>query len=223
MRLLLPAGADIYANATAVGNTELFQLVLNDLTKQACFRSSSGTYLGAGPKDAVVSTSTQDKGVWFSLQYQEQKVTLRTADNRYVATRPNGQLLLAPEAAGKKEMFLLLLVNRPLLILQSEAGFVGLFPGTQRLDGNRPAYDASVLTFSEDGFCHFTVAHKYWSLDKDGLVMASGDRPSDFTLQFVSSSCLVLKAPNSKYLVAEAGGRLWAGASDAASATPFHY
>ncbi|XP_074921118.1 fascin-like isoform X1 [Chelonoidis abingdonii] len=215
-------GADIYANAMSVGNTEIFQLLLNDVTKQACFRSSSGTYLAAGPKDSVVSTSTQDKGVWFSLQYQEQRVTLRMADGRHVATRPNGQLLLVPEAAGKEE-FLLLLVNRPLLILQSEAGFVGLFPGTQRLDGNRPVYDASTLTLGEDGFCHFRVANKYWSLDQDGLVMASGDHPSNFVLQFVSSNCLVLKAPNSKYLVAEAGGRLWAGASNAASATPFHY
>lgn len=67
------------------------------------------------------------------------------------------------------------------------------------------------------------AANKYWSLDKDGLVMASEDHPSNFSLQFVSSSCLVLKAPNKKYLVVEAGGRLWAGASDAASATPFRY
>ncbi|XP_030416714.1 fascin-like isoform X2 [Gopherus evgoodei] len=147
-------GADIYANAMSVGNTEIFQLLLNDVTKQACFRSSSGTYLAAGPKDSVVSTSTQDKGVWFSLQYREQRVILRMADGRHMATRPNGQLLLVPEAAGKEE-FLLLLVNRPLLILQSEAGFVGLFPGTQRLDGNRPVYDASALTLGEDGFCHF--------------------------------------------------------------------
>ncbi|XP_029767088.1 fascin-like [Terrapene carolina triunguis] len=177
-------GADIYANAMSVGNTEIFQLLLNDVTKQACFRSSSGTYLAVGPKDSVVSTSTQDKGVWFSLQYREQRVTLRMADGRHMATRPNGQLLLVPEAAGKGEEFLLLLVNRPLLILQSEVGFVGLFPGTQRLDGNRPAYDASALTLGEDGFCHFRVANKYWSLDQDGLVMASGDHPSNFTLQF---------------------------------------
>ncbi|XP_065447863.1 fascin-like isoform X3 [Chrysemys picta bellii] len=94
-------GADIYANATSVGNTEIFQLLLNDVTKQACFRSSSGTYLAVGPKDSVVSTSTQDKGVWFSLQYREQRVTLRMADGRHMATRPNGQLLLVPEAAGR--------------------------------------------------------------------------------------------------------------------------
>ncbi|XP_074812756.1 fascin-like [Natator depressus] len=93
-------GADIYANAMSVGNTEIFQLLLNDVTKQACFRSSSGTYLAVGPNDSVVSTSTHDKGVWFSLQYREQRVTLRMADGRQVATRPNGQLLLVPEAAA---------------------------------------------------------------------------------------------------------------------------
>lgn len=44
MSCLLPAGADVYANTMSVGNTELFQLLLND-AKQACFRSFSGAYL----------------------------------------------------------------------------------------------------------------------------------------------------------------------------------
>lgn len=65
--------------------------------------------------------------------------------------------------AGKKEKFLLLLVNRPQLILQSEAGFVGRSPGTQRLDGNRPAPDVNTVTLNEDGFYHFRIGEEVWA------------------------------------------------------------
>ncbi|XP_006264658.2 fascin [Alligator mississippiensis] len=215
-------GADVYANTMSVGNTELFQLLLND-AKQACFRSFSGAYLATSPSDGMVSCTNQSKQVWFELQYKEQQVTLKAVDGRYVALRPNGQILLLPEGAGKKEKFLLLLVNRPQLILQSEAGFVGRSPGTQRLDGNRPAPDVNTVTLNEDGFYHFRIANKYWSIDKNGLIMVNGDQGSNFTLQFVASGCLAIKAPNNKYLVAEGGGRLWTGTTDVGAATRFHF
>nr|XP_014431317.1 fascin-like [Pelodiscus sinensis] len=216
-------GADVSAGATAVGDTEVFQLLINEATKETCFRSCSGNYIGVDSSDILVSTSAQDKSVWFSLQYQAQRATLRSAENRYVTIRPNQRMMVYPDLPGKVTEFLLMLVNRPLVILQSEFGFVGLCPGTQRLDGNRPDYDASVMMITEDGHYRFRIENKNWTMDKDGLIMLTGERGSDFIIQFASSSCLVMKAPNNKYLVAEAGGRLWAGAVDVASATPFRY
>ncbi|KAL8182834.1 UNVERIFIED_CONTAM: hypothetical protein K2H54_003011 [Gekko kuhli] len=91
-------GADLYANAMAVGNTEVFQLLFDDDTKRACFRGYCGTYMALGPNDCIVSSKQKDKNVWFELQYQDQKVVLRIGD-KYVSMRPNGQLLAIPKAA----------------------------------------------------------------------------------------------------------------------------
>ncbi|XP_054825998.1 fascin-like [Eublepharis macularius] len=215
-------GADIYANAMAVGNTEIFQLLFDDDTKRVCFRGYCGTYMSLGPNDCIISSKQKDRNVWFELQYQDQKVVLRICD-KYVSMRPNGQLMAIPKAAGKSEEFLMVLVNRPLLVLHTDAGYVGLCPGMKRLEANCVSFVASNLSLTEEGYYNFQIGSQYWVLDKDGQVMVTSDQPSNFTIQFASSTCVIIKAPNNKFFVADLGGRLWAGASDAASATLFHY
>ncbi|KAH0621068.1 hypothetical protein JD844_022086 [Phrynosoma platyrhinos] len=214
-------GADLYANAMAVGNTEIFQLLFDNATKKVCFRGYCGTYMSLGPNDCIVSNSKQDNNVWFDLQYQDQKVMLRIGD-KYVSMRPNGQLLAIPKVAGKIEDFLLLLVNRPLLVLHSDAGYVGLCSDLRRLEGNCVSYVASSLSLTEEGYYNFQIGSKYWALEKDGQIAITNDRPTNFTIQFASSNCLIIRAGN-RFLVAEQGGRLIAGASDASGATLFHY
>ncbi|XP_070591989.1 fascin-like [Erythrolamprus reginae] len=215
-------GADLYATAMAVSNTEIFQLLFDDATKKVCFRGHSGTYMSLGPNDCIISSSKQDKNVWFELQYQDQKVLLHMGD-KYVSMRPNGQLLAVPKAAGKSEDFLLVLVNRPLLILHSDAGYVGRTADLKRLEGNCADYVLSSLSLSDEGYYNFQIDGKYWALDKDGQILVTSDRPGNFSLQFVSSSSLIIKASNNKYLMADQGGRVWTGSTDASNATLFHY
>lgn len=58
---------------------------------------------------------------------------------------------------GKSEDFLLVLVNRPLLILHSDAGYVGLTSDMKRLEGNCADYVLSSLSLSDEGYCNFQV------------------------------------------------------------------
>uniref|UniRef100_A0ACB8G1X5 Uncharacterized protein n=1 Tax=Sphaerodactylus townsendi TaxID=933632 RepID=A0ACB8G1X5_9SAUR len=94
-------GADLYANAMAVGNTEIFQVLFDDDTKRVCFRGYCGTYMALGPNDCIVSSKQKDRNVWFELKYQDQKVMLTIGD-KYVSMRPNGQLMAIPKAAGTR-------------------------------------------------------------------------------------------------------------------------
>uniref|UniRef100_A0ACB8G2F6 Uncharacterized protein n=2 Tax=Sphaerodactylus townsendi TaxID=933632 RepID=A0ACB8G2F6_9SAUR len=93
----------------------------------------------------------------------------------------------------------------------------------KRLEANCVSYVASSLSLMEEGYYNFQIGSNYWALDKDGQVMVTSDQPSNFTIQFASSTCIIIKASNNKFFVADMGGRLWAGASDAAGATLFHY
>lgn len=65
------------------------------------------------------------------------------------------KLSLTP--AGKCEDFLLLLVNRPLLVLHSDAGYVGLSSGVKHLEGNCVSYVASSLSLNEEGYYNFQI------------------------------------------------------------------
>lgn len=58
---------------------------------------------------------------------------------------------------GKSEDFLLVLVNRPLLILHSDAGYVGLTSDMKRLEGNCADYVLSSLSLSDDGYYNFQI------------------------------------------------------------------
>uniref|UniRef100_A0A4W3I8G4 Fascin-like n=1 Tax=Callorhinchus milii TaxID=7868 RepID=A0A4W3I8G4_CALMI len=82
------------------------------------------------------------------------KANSKTSDGKFVTTKSNGQLAVAP---GPAQEFILQLTNRPLLILQSDYGFVGFGPGTSRLDGNRCTHEASKLSCDEDGYYQFKL------------------------------------------------------------------
>ncbi|MEE6508578.1 hypothetical protein FKM82_021972 [Ascaphus truei] len=218
-------GADIYANRTEIGDTETLQILLTSPPCKACFRSINNSYLTCGPRDVIISGTAQDDQSWFELQYNGEKASFLAGDGRYITVKPNGQLALGPNTAGPAEQFVLLLVNRPLLILQSDFGFVAFAPGTDRLDGNRPFYNASKLSTDDSGFCQLKEAStdKYWALDKEDRVTATGENPINFTLEFTGSATLILRAPNGKYMVAEQGGSFKARGTNAGAATHFRY
>uniref|UniRef100_A0A4W3II28 Fascin-like n=1 Tax=Callorhinchus milii TaxID=7868 RepID=A0A4W3II28_CALMI len=105
----------------------------------------------------LVSLAVLTDNCWFSLVYNGPRVGIKTSDGKFVTTKSNGQLAVAPGSSGPAQEFILQLTNRPLLILQSDYGFVGFGPGTSRLDGNRCTHEASKLSCDEDGYYQFKL------------------------------------------------------------------
>ncbi|XP_069757822.1 fascin-like isoform X3 [Narcine bancroftii] len=153
------------------------------------------------------------------------KVIIKTGDGKILTTQSTGQLGVGHSTADDSQEFILKLVNRPLLILKSDFGFVAFGSGTQRLDGNRPMYEASRMTSDEDGYYQFKLVStdKYWELDKDGYITGTGEQPINFIIQLVGSNVLILKGPNGKYIITHQSGDFKATGEDAKSATMFLY
>uniref|UniRef100_A0A4W3II19 Fascin-like n=1 Tax=Callorhinchus milii TaxID=7868 RepID=A0A4W3II19_CALMI len=110
-----------------------------------------------GPKNLLVSLAVLTDNCWFSLVYNGPRVGIKTSDGKFVTTKSNGQLAPVTLSPGPAQEFILQLTNRPLLILQSDYGFVGFGPGTSRLDGNRCTHEASKLSCDEDGYYQFKL------------------------------------------------------------------
>ncbi|XP_069757842.1 fascin-like isoform X5 [Narcine bancroftii] len=218
-------GTDVYAHETQVTETEIFQIIINNTTRKACFRGISMDYLSVGPQNTIVTSRIVTDDCWFNIVYKGPKVIIKTGDGKILTTQSTGQLGVGHSTADDSQEFILKLVNRPLLILKSDFGFVAFGSGTQRLDGNRPMYEASRMTSDEDGYYQFKLVStdKYWELDKDGYITGTGEQPINFIIQLVGSNVLILKGPNGKYIITHQSGDFKATGEDAKSATMFLY
>ncbi|XP_067902951.1 fascin-like [Heterodontus francisci] len=221
----LRPGADVCAHHSQVTVSEIFQIIINNTTRKACFRGISKDYLAVGPQNVIVASSILTDDCWFNIVYNGPKVTMKTGDGKFLTTKCTGQLVVGYLTDGDSQEFILKLTNRPLLILQSDFGFVAFGSGTQRLDGNRPMCEASRVTSDENGYYQFKLVStdKYWEMDKDGFINGTGEQPNNFIIQLVGSNVLILKAPNGKYMIAQQSGDFKAIGEDAKSATMFLY
>ncbi|XP_067854367.1 fascin-like [Heptranchias perlo] len=218
-------GPAVYSNINDIQDAGIFQIMMDSTTKKVCFQNISNYYLAVGAKGFIEICKILEFHCWFQIVYNGEKAALKTSDGRYVTVNAGGQLLVGPHIIGKQEEFILKLANRSQLILQSDFGFIGIMPGNQRLVCNRPMYEASKITLTENGFYQFKVVSvdKYWEVDEEGLITATGEVPINFTIELITSDQMILKGPNGKYIVAGSDGSFKAVGEDAKSATLFRY
>jgi len=79
----------------------------------------------------------------FAIEWQDDgSIGVRATNGRYVTARMNGSLYAVSDALGDRERFIMTIVNRPLLVLRCDYGFVGFrTPNNPRYECNKAYYD----------------------------------------------------------------------------------
>ena len=136
-------------------------------------------------------------------------------------------------------------VNRPMLVLKSEQGFVGYKNGSScKLECNKANYEAIQVERGPLGLVYFkgkwitemslwhsfTVlsllgigqSGRYWQINSDGIT-ADGDTPEGFYLELREPSKLCIKSGDGAYLMADKNGVFTAGSRDSAMATRWEF
>lgn len=179
-------GIDLSANQDEEGDQEVFQLEMTPEDRKCAFRTVAGKYWTLTASGGLQCTATSKSvDTFFELEWCEGRVRMRAANGKYVMAKKNGQLAATLENAEEAEQFLMKLINRPIIVLRGEHGFIGSRKaGTATLDSNRASYDIFQLEFHDGAYSFKDSQGQYWSVGDDMAVTASSAVPVHFLLEF---------------------------------------
>lgn len=176
--------------------------------------------------DVKASSSKRVDAAFFGIDWHGSHVSFQAASGSYVTIKPNGKLAPSADSIGEKEKFLLQLVNRSLLILRGEHGFVGMRgPTTARLECNRSSYEVFKLHFEDGKYKLEGRNGKFAKIDGELNVNLSGssDDCTTFYLEFREHTKMCIKADNGMYLKGESNGAFTANGESPDKSTLWEY
>ncbi|XP_045568442.1 fascin isoform X2 [Salmo salar] len=220
-------GMDLSANQDEEGDQEVFQVEMSRDTgnRKCAFRTAAGKYWTLTSTGGLQCTaSTKSANSHFDLEWCDGKVSLKASNGKYVAAKRNGQLAATVDTAGEAEQFLMKLINRPIIVLRGEHGFIGCRKvGTGTLDSNRSSYDVFRLEFKDGGYSLRDSLGKFWCVGEESAVVCSGDTPTYFLFELCDYNKMAVRAPGGRYLKGDHAGVLKANAEGVDNATLWEY
>lgn len=202
-------GMDISANQTEEAETETFQAqYLQDKSKWVIRTNGSKYWAMVNPGSGIQANSKEIKdSSLFDIQWQGDGTVGFVAQNgKYISHKSTGALVATSDTLDEKERYKVKITNRPNLILRGPHGFVGIKPNGEYVC-NKAQYSLILLEGNNDGTYYMKDSNgKYWSLSDDCHVIADGDVPTAFTIEFHRQTHISIKGPNQRYIRGEQNG-----------------
>ncbi|XP_061685966.1 fascin [Syngnathoides biaculeatus] len=219
-------GMDLSANQDEEGDQEVFQLEMSPEDRKCSLKTSAGKCWTLTPAGGLqCAEADKSANTSFELEWRDGHVCVRAANGKYVTAKKNGQLAATVDNKGDAEQFFVKLINRPLIVLRSEHGFIGARKaGGATLDSNRASYDVFRLHFQDRAYALQDCEGKWWRAGEDATVSCSADGVgARFLFELCDVDKMAVRVVGGKYLRGDRAGGLKASADSVEGATLWEY
>ncbi|OWF42575.1 fascin-like [Mizuhopecten yessoensis] len=205
-------GLEVTASQAETGEKEIFQIEYIKKTKKWSVYTTEGKYWRLDNNGSIIADVTSaDENCQFDLTWQKDgTAVIKWSNGKYLLHRGTGALIANSDTISEKEMFVIRVVNRPVLVLKGENGYLSMISSgscTTRYACNKSTYDVLQLERGPGG-AYFVKGEnsKYWTLGPDNSVQADSATPIPFIFEFNGDSEITIRAPNDMYLKGEKSG-----------------
>jgi len=218
-------GVDVTANQEEAENSEMFQLEYEHSSANWYIRTMKDKYFTLQPGGGVqASQSKKSKEALFEIDWhQDGSVSFKASNGKFLGTKKSGHLFANCEGGEENARFYFYLVNRPILVLKCDQGFVGYRTGTIKMECNKATYETIQVEKGELGIVYFKGQNdKYW-VARDGGIYCDSDTPKGFYLELREPTRMCIKTAGGQYVVSQKNGGFSAESVPAESATRWEY
>lgn len=149
-------GVDVTANQDEIGENETFQLEFDWSAHRWALRTTQDRYwcLSTGGGIQAVGNRRSADALFELIWHGDGSLSLRANNGKFLTTKRSGHLFATSDAIDDVAKFFFYLINRPILVLKCEQGFVGVRQGTSKLECNKATYETIVVERAQKGVVH---------------------------------------------------------------------
>ena len=203
---------EVKANQTSVTDAEVFQLEAVDRTDRSgkvkwAIHCNNKKFWNCESSNVVADSTDPTKPTsQFDIEWNKSTIALIASNGKYVVRKANGQLAATGVEANEDAYFVFEMINRPILVLRGEYGFVGTKGAAATLECNRSQYDVFEVECKE-GEYFFSKDGKFWKLeDGENTITCSSAQPVPYTIELRAHTHMCIRAPNNNYIAGEQHG-----------------
>ena len=221
-------GVEVRANKSDVTDTEIFQMEAVDRTDLSgnvkwAFRSNNKMYWKSGATITSESSDFAPAISKFTVEWMGPLIALRADNGKYVSVTSNGQMSAKSSELTDQCKFVFEFINRPILVLRGEFGFVGAKGSSGTLECNRSQYDVFGMSGNAGTYNIRAVSGKFWKVEGDKSLSINGDKPTDFFLELRAHTRMLIVTDQGAYLQGQQNGGFTATGSSIGSSTLWEY
>ena len=204
---------EVRANQGEATDAEIFQMEAVDRSDRSgnvkwAFHSSNKKYWHAGAGSILIADQDNysDASAQFTVEWMGPMIALKGSNGKYVSVTSNGKMASNKDAIDDTCKYVFEFINRPILVLRGEFGFVGVKGASGVLECNRSQYDVFGVEGDAGTYKIKGANGKFWMIEGDSSISVNGDSPIDFFLELRAHTHMCIMAPNGQYVKGQQNG-----------------